>query len=71
MVLKQINRILRKTIIFYKVGLVMMIEEKINSFGVKLSDAYSSFASIISVVITGNFAFVSGQISIEQRSNPI
>ncbi len=49
-----------------------MIEQKLNSLGVKLSEVQSSaVGSFIPVVITGNLAFVSGQIPIEQGSNPI
>ncbi|MFL6390648.1 MAG: RidA family protein, partial [Nitrososphaeraceae archaeon] len=43
-----------------------------NSLHVKLSDIQSSaVGSFIPVVITGNLAFVSGQIPIELGSNPI
>ena len=49
-----------------------MIEERLNSIGVKLSDRQSStVGSFIPVIITGNLAFVSGQIPIEPGSNPI
>ena len=49
-----------------------MIEERLNSLGVKLADIQSSaVGSFIPVVITGNLAFVSGQIPINQGSNPI
>ena len=49
-----------------------MIEERLNSLGVKLSDRQSStVGSFIPVIITGNLAFVSGQIPIEPGSNPI
>ena len=49
-----------------------MIEERLNSLGVKLADTQSSVVgSFIPVVITGNLAFVSGQIPIKQGSNPI
>lgn len=49
-----------------------MIEERLKSLGVKLSDKQSSaVGSFIPVVITGNLAFVSGQIPIELGSNPI
>ena len=44
---------------------VMMIDEKLNSIGVKLSDPVQSVGSFIQVVITGNLAFVSGQLPIE------
>src|ERR1041384_1575206 len=50
---------------------VMMIDEKLNSIGVKLSDPVQSVGSFIQVVITGNLAFVSGQLPIEPGSNPI
>jgi enamine deaminase RidA (YjgF/YER057c/UK114 family) len=49
----------------------MMIDEKLNSMGVKLSDPVPSVGSFIPVVITGNLAFVSGQIPVEPGSNPI
>ena len=48
-----------------------MIEEKLNSLGVKLSDTQSTVGSFLPVVITGNLAFVSGQIPIEPGSNPV
>jgi enamine deaminase RidA (YjgF/YER057c/UK114 family) len=49
-----------------------MIEEKLNSFGVKLSDTHPpAVGSFIPVLITGNLAFVSGQIPIEPGSNQI
>jgi enamine deaminase RidA (YjgF/YER057c/UK114 family) len=48
-----------------------MIDEKLNSIGVKLSDPVRSVGSFIPVVITGNLAFVSGQLPIEPGSNPI
>jgi enamine deaminase RidA (YjgF/YER057c/UK114 family) len=49
-----------------------MIEERLNSLGVKFSDRQSSaVGSFIPVAITGNLAFVSGQIPIEQESNSI
>ena len=49
-----------------------MIEERLNSLGIKLSDRQSSaVGSFKPVAITGNLAFVSGQIPIEQESNPI
>jgi enamine deaminase RidA (YjgF/YER057c/UK114 family) len=49
-----------------------VIEERLNSLGVKLSDRQSStVGSFIPVIITGNLAFVSGQIPIEPGSNPI
>jgi enamine deaminase RidA (YjgF/YER057c/UK114 family) len=49
----------------------MMIDEKLNSMGIKLSDPVPSVGSFIPVVITGNLAFVSGQIPLEPGSNPI
>lgn len=49
----------------------MMIDEKLNSMGVKLSDPVPSIGSFIPVVITGSLAFVSGQIPVEPGSNPI
>ena len=49
----------------------MMIDEKLNSMGVKLSDPVPSVGSFIPVVITGNLAFVSGQIPAEPGSNPV
>jgi enamine deaminase RidA (YjgF/YER057c/UK114 family) len=49
-----------------------VIEERLNSIGVKLSERQSStVGSFIPVVITGNLAFVSGQIPIEPGSNPV
>jgi len=48
-----------------------MIDEKLNSIGVKLSDPVLSVGSYIPVVITCNLAFVSGQLPIEPGSNPI
>jgi enamine deaminase RidA (YjgF/YER057c/UK114 family) len=49
-----------------------VIEQRLKSLGVKLSDKQSSaVGSFIPVVITGNLAFVSGQIPIELGSNPI
>jgi enamine deaminase RidA (YjgF/YER057c/UK114 family) len=49
-----------------------MIEERLNSLHVKLSDIQSSaVGSFIPVVITGNLAFVSGQIPVEPGSNPV
>jgi enamine deaminase RidA (YjgF/YER057c/UK114 family) len=49
----------------------MMIDEKINSMGVKLSNPVPSVGSFIPVVITGNLAFVSGQIPVEPGSDPM
>jgi enamine deaminase RidA (YjgF/YER057c/UK114 family) len=49
----------------------MMIDEKLNSMGVKLSDPVPSVGSFIPVVMTGSLAFVSGQIPVEPGSNPI
>ena len=49
----------------------MMIDEKLNSMGVKLSDPVPSIGSFIPVVITGSLVFVSGQIPVEPGSNPI
>jgi len=48
-----------------------MIEEKLNSLVVKLSNTQSPVGSFIPVVITGNLVFVSGQIAIEPGSNPL
>jgi enamine deaminase RidA (YjgF/YER057c/UK114 family) len=49
-----------------------VIEERLNSLGIKLADTQSStVGSFIPIVITGNLAFVSGQIPIEPGSNPI
>jgi enamine deaminase RidA (YjgF/YER057c/UK114 family) len=49
-----------------------VIEERLKSLGVEFSDKQSSaVGSFIPVVITGNLAFVSGQIPIELGSNPI
>jgi enamine deaminase RidA (YjgF/YER057c/UK114 family) len=49
----------------------MMIDEKLNSMGVKLSDPIPSVGSFIPVVMTGSLAFVSVQIPVEPGSNPI
>ncbi len=49
----------------------MMIDEKLNSVGVELSDPVPSVGSFVQVVITGNLAFVSGQLPIEPGSNPV
>ena len=49
----------------------MMIDEKLNSVGVKLSDPVPSVGSFVQVVITGNLAFVSGQLPTEPGSNPV
>ncbi len=49
----------------------MMMDEKLNSMGVKLSDPVPSVGSFIPVVITGSLVFVSGQIPVEPGSNPI
>ena len=49
----------------------MMIDEKLNSVGVKLSDPVPSVGSFAQVAITGNLAFVSGQLPIEPGSNPV
>ena len=38
---------------------ILMIEEKLNSLGVKLSDTQSTVGSFLPFVITGNLAFVS------------
>jgi enamine deaminase RidA (YjgF/YER057c/UK114 family) len=48
-----------------------MIEERLNSLGVKLSDTQHTIGSFVPVVITGNLVFVSGQIPIEPSSNSI
>ena len=49
-----------------------MIEEKIKLLGIKLSDTKSSaVGSFTQVVISGNLAFVSGQITIQLGSNPV
>jgi enamine deaminase RidA (YjgF/YER057c/UK114 family) len=49
-----------------------MIEERLSSLGVQLTDIQSSaVGSFIPVVITGNLAFVSGQIPIEPGSDPM
>ncbi|HYZ50776.1 MAG TPA: RidA family protein, partial [Nitrososphaeraceae archaeon] len=49
----------------------MMIDEKLNSIGVNLSHPIQSVGSFIQVVLTGNLAFISGQLPIEPGSNPI
>lgn len=49
-----------------------MIEEKLKLLGIKLSDTKSSaVGSFTQVVISGNLAFVSGQIPIQLGSNPM
>lgn len=49
-----------------------MIEEKLKLLGIKLSDTKSSaVGSFTQVVISGNLAFVSGQIPIQLGSNPV
>lgn len=49
-----------------------MIEEKLKFLGIKLSDTKSSaVGSFTQVVISGNLAFVSGQIPIQLGSNPV
>src|SRR5215213_11000983 len=48
-----------------------MIEEKIRSLGIELSDAPASSGSYVQVVITGNLIFVSGQIPVEPGSIPM
>jgi enamine deaminase RidA (YjgF/YER057c/UK114 family) len=49
-----------------------MLEEKLNLLGIKLSDTKSSpVGSFTQVVISGNLAFVSGQIPIVSGSNPV
>ena len=48
-----------------------MIEERLNSLGIKLSDTQHTIGSFVPVVITGNLVFVSGQIPIEPGSNSI
>jgi enamine deaminase RidA (YjgF/YER057c/UK114 family) len=48
-----------------------MIEEKILSLGIELPEAPRSAGSYVQVVITGNLAFVSGQIPVESGSIPV
>jgi enamine deaminase RidA (YjgF/YER057c/UK114 family) len=48
-----------------------MIEEKILSLGIELPEAPRSAGSYVHVVITGNLAFVSGQIPVESGSIPM
>jgi enamine deaminase RidA (YjgF/YER057c/UK114 family) len=49
-----------------------MIEEKLNLLGIKLPDTKASaVGSFTQVIISGNLAFVSGQIPIESGSNPV
>jgi enamine deaminase RidA (YjgF/YER057c/UK114 family) len=49
-----------------------MIEERLNLLGIKLSDTKASaVGSFTQVIISGNLAFVSGQIPIESGSNPV
>ena len=52
--------------------MVLMIEEKLVSLGVKLSDQLPPpVGSYLPVIVTGNLAFVSGQIPVEAGSNPV
>jgi enamine deaminase RidA (YjgF/YER057c/UK114 family) len=52
--------------------MVLMIEEKLVSLGVKLSDQLPPpVGSYLPVIVTGNLAFVSGQIPVEPGSNPV
>jgi enamine deaminase RidA (YjgF/YER057c/UK114 family) len=49
-----------------------MIEEKLNTLGIKLPIVHSpTIGPFVPVVITGNLAFVSGQIPMVQGSDPI
>ena len=48
-----------------------MIEERLNSLGVKLSGTQHTIGSFVPVAITGNLVFVSGQIPIEPGSNSV
>jgi enamine deaminase RidA (YjgF/YER057c/UK114 family) len=52
--------------------MVLMIEEKLVSLGVKLSDPLPPpVGSYLPVVVTGNLIFVSGQIPVEPGSGPV
>jgi enamine deaminase RidA (YjgF/YER057c/UK114 family) len=48
-----------------------MIDEKLVSLGIKLSDPLPPVGSYVPTVIAGNLIFVSGQIPVEPGSNPI
>lgn len=48
-----------------------MIDEKLVSLGIKLSDPLPPVGSYVPVIIAGNLIFVSGQIPVEPGSNPI
>jgi enamine deaminase RidA (YjgF/YER057c/UK114 family) len=48
-----------------------MIDEKLVSLGIKLSDPLPPVGSYVPSVIAGNLIFVSGQIPVEPGSNPI
>jgi enamine deaminase RidA (YjgF/YER057c/UK114 family) len=48
-----------------------MIEEKLASLGITLSDPLPSVGSYVPVAVIGNLIFVSGQIPVEPGSNPI
>lgn len=48
-----------------------MIDEKLVSLGIKLSDPLPPVGSYVPVIIAGNLIFVSGQIPVEPGSNSI
>lgn len=47
-----------------------MIEEKLSTYGIKLSPKSSPLGSYSPVIIAGNFAYVSGQIAIDPNKQP-
>jgi len=48
-----------------------MIEEKLTQFGITLQRPSKALGSYVPLVKTGNLVFVSGQLPIEQGSNPL
>jgi enamine deaminase RidA (YjgF/YER057c/UK114 family) len=48
-----------------------MIEEKLTSLGIILSDPLPPVGSYVPVIVIGNLTFVSGQVPVEPGSNPI
>jgi enamine deaminase RidA (YjgF/YER057c/UK114 family) len=48
-----------------------MIEEKLNLLGIALQTPSKTAGSYVPLVKTGNLVFVSGQLPIEQGSNPL
>jgi len=48
-----------------------MIEEKLTQFGITLQRPSKALGAYVPLVKTGNLVFVSGQLPIEQGSNPL